>query len=151
MNRKQKGFTVLELVVVILLLTILVAVIFPAIIRTTDKIMARSRATADLANMRNTLLIIQQELLMDEGMTDISMELQPIESQLISGGELLINYSKPVTLDLYFVDGKEYYSLDYLLEVAEKGYSDQSTKKPFTLGFWYRPGEGKINEYEKGN
>ena len=149
MNRKQKGFTVLELIIVILLLTILVAVIFPAIIRTTDKIMARSRATADLANMRNSLLAIQQDLLIGEGMSDISVALAPVESQLNPDAELLINYSKPVTLDLYFVDGDVYYSLDYLLEVASNGYSNLSTKKPFTLGFWYRPGEGKINEYEK--
>ena len=149
MNRKQKGFTVLELIIVILLLTILVAVIFPAIIRTTDKIMARSRATADLANMRNVLLEIQQDLLINEGMGEISVDLQPVKSQFVNGAELLINYSKPVTLELYFVDGDDYYSLDYLLEVSEKGHSDLSTKKPFTLGFWYRPGEGKINEYEK--
>ena len=151
MQRKQKGFTVLELIIVVLLLTILVSVIFPAVIRTTDKILARSRATADLANMRNVLLNIQQDLLINEGMTDISMDLEPVESQFVKGGELLINYSKPVTLELYFVEGENYYSLDYLLEVSEKGYSDLSTKKPFTLGFWYRPGEGKINEYEKGN
>ena len=150
MGKKQKGFTVLELIIVILLLTILVAVIFPAVFRTTDKIMARSRATADLANLRNTLLTIQQDLLIGEGMSDISMDLKPVDSQLNPDAELLINYSKPVTLELYFVAGDTYYSLDYLLEVAEKGYSDQSTKKPFTLGFWYRPGEGKINEYEKG-
>ena len=111
--------------------------------------MARTRATADLANMRNALLTIQQDLLINEGMSDISLELEPIASELNPDAELLINYSKPVTLELYFVDGDVYYGLDYLLEVAEKGYSDHSTKKPFTLGFWYRPGEGKINEYEK--
>lgn len=149
MRKKQNGFTVLELIIVILLLTILVTVIFPAVIRTTDKIMARSRATADLANMRNTLLIIQQDLLMNEGMSDISKDLQPLESQLVRDGELLINYSKPVTLELYFVADDKYYSLDYLLEVSEKGHSELSTEKPFTLGFWYRPGEGKINEYEE--
>ena len=151
MSGKRKGFTVLELIIVVLLLTILVSVIFPAVIRTTDKILARSRATTDLANMRNALLMIQEDLLINKGMNEISTNLQPMESVLNPGAELLINYSKPVTLDVYFVEDDCYYSLDYLLDVSENGYSDRSTKKPFTLGFWYRPGEGKINEYEKGN
>ena len=150
MGKSKTGFTIMELVIVILLLTVLVSIIFPAIFRTTDRVMARTRAAADLATLRNTLVIIQEDLLMDRSMGDITVTLQPMRSKLNPDAELMINYSKPVTLDLYFVDGNDYYSVDYLLEVADNGYSDLSLKKPFTLGFWYRPGEGKINEYEKG-
>ena len=150
MKTRKKGFTVLELVFVILILAVLVSVIAPWSVRTIQKTFARSKAAADATNLRITLIQLHEELIMDKSMNEITKELAPIESRLVPGAKLMVNYSKPVSLNVYFVDGEDYYSIDYLAEVAENGLSGHSLKKPFTLGFWYELGVGKINEYEKG-
>ena len=141
MQKNGKGFTVGQLVVVVLCLTILVSVLAPFIIRSTSRIMIKSHAAADAATLRSTVTNISMELLEDKGMREISEHLQPISCQTDPNARLWINYTKPVSLDAYFVNGDDFYSIDYLTEVAAHGASELDLKKPFSLGFWYEAGE----------
>ena len=147
MKKNKYGFTVLELILVIVLLSILVAVIAPAISHARTKAMIKAKAAVDISNMQTATLMISTELLNDKGMKEISKDLPVFESKAIPGAKLWINYSKPVTLNLYFVEGDNFYSLQYMTEIAANGKSELSTEKPFTLGFWYEAGFGKIDEY----
>ena len=149
MNNKARGFTIMELILVILILIILFSVVTPFAQRYVGRIMSKSRAAADAVTLHTTLSQVSEKLMEGRTMQDITSSMAPVECQLDPDAELWVNYSKPVTLEVYFVNGDKFYSLDYLTEVAVAGTSGHSLKKPFTLGFWFQLGVGKINEYEK--
>lgn len=137
--RKKKGFTLIEMLVVIAIIAVLVAIVIPTVTAATTK----AEAAADAANLRNVLgymntMLITQEMTIDEAVASYD----PPESRTNPDAELHVLYSYAGFIDVYFVDGANYYGLDYLSEVAQEGSSDVSIAKPTTeaLDAWYKVG-----------
>ena len=140
MFRKNKGFTVAELVAVIFVLTLLIVGIAPFLIRSTTSVMRKAHAAADAASLRSTITNVTAELVEGKNMKEIAASMNKADCETDPNADLWLNYSKPVTLDAYFVDGEQFYSIEYLSQVALRGTSEVQTKEPLTLGFWYEAG-----------
>ena len=140
MYKKSNGFTVAELVSVILVLTILVVCIAPFLIRSTSAVLRKTRAAADAASLRSTITNVTAELVDGKSMSDIASSMEKGNCETDPNANLWLNYAKPVSLHAYFVDGEKYYSIDYLSQIALNGSSELEPKAPLTLGFWYEAG-----------
>ena len=134
--RNKKGFTLIEMLVVIAIIAVLVAIVIPTVSNATTK----AEAATDAANLRNVLgymntMLITQEMTIEEA----TASYDPPESRTNPDSELYVLYSYAGFIDVYFVDGTNYYGLDYLSEVAQEGSSDVSIAKPATdsLDVWY--------------
>lgn len=140
MHQNKKGFTLGELVIVILVITVLLAVVAPSVIRSTEVVMKKAHAAADAASLRSTITNVSAELLEGKTMRDISSCMNHLDCESDPDASLWLNYNKPISLSAYFVDTDRYYSIEYLSEVALNGSSELETKAPLTLGFWYEVG-----------
>ena len=140
MLKRNKGFTVAELVAVIFVLTILIVGIAPFLIRSTTTIMQKAHAAADAASLRSTITNVTAELVEGKNMKEIAAAMNRTDCETDPNADLWLNYNKPVSLSAYFVDGDKYYSIDYLSQIALEGATDLNTKEPLTLGFWYEAG-----------
>ena len=137
--RNKKGFTLIEMLVVIAIIAVLVAIVIPTVTSATTK----AEAAADAANLRNVLgymntVLITQEMTIDQAVASYESP----ESKLHPDAELHVLYSYAGFIDVFFVDGTNYYGLDYLSEVAQEGSSELSIAKPATdsLDVWYTVG-----------
>ena len=143
MIQNKKGFTLIELLAVVAVIAILVAIVIPSVMKTGD----RANAAADAANLKTALGEVNVQLLGDRTMTEITENMEPIQCKTAPGARLLINYVKPVGIYAYFVDGNDFYSVEYLAEVAATGSSKQPLTRPNSVGFWFGAGEGKVDIY----
>lgn len=139
--RKNKGFTLIEMLVVIAIIAVLVAIVIPVVGTATTK----AEAAADAANLRNVLgymntVLITQEKTIDEAVTSY----EPSPCKLYPDAELYLLYTHPGFIDVYYKDGTNYYGLDYYSEMALEGTSSISTAKPApSVGVtetWYKVG-----------
>lgn len=137
----KKGFTLIEMLVVIAIIAILVAIIVPTVTASTRK----ASAAADAANLRSVLgeanvIIFNGEK--SEALSSVKAE--SIYSKSYPNAKMKVVYTLPGFIAVYFVDGSNYYSLDYFADVAENGTSNISTDKPtFPASYkeeWYDVG-----------
>ena len=137
--RKEKGFTLIEMLVVIAIIAILVAIIVPTI----TKAQTKAKAATDAANLRTVLGIGNTALVSDSvDMAAAFANAAKFECETFSGADAWIAYQAPGFIQAYYVDGSNYYSLEYFSEVAEKGTSTKIlTTQP--AGYtWYPVGTG---------
>lgn len=136
--RSKKGFTLIEMLVVIAIIAILVAIIIPVITDATRK----AKASADAANLRVALSELNINAV--EGTKkpeEIISLVDAADSKFDSDAVLCAVYEEPGFVAVYYVNGSTYYSLDYLADVATNGESSLSTAKPsFPNGTWYEVG-----------
>ena len=136
-NRKsKKGFTLIEMLVVIAIIAILVAVIIPTVSNATVK----AKAAADAANLRsmmglaNTLLLDNAE---DEAATFAGM--QAGSCKTFPGAVAYMGYVNPGFMLPCYVLNEQYYTLDYFADIADTGTTSQPTSQP--QGYtWYKIG-----------
>ena len=138
MRNRKKGFTLIEMLVVIAIIAILVAIVIPVVCETTSK----ARAAADAANLRSILGVLNTELAAGgKTISEAVISIQTPESMLNPGAELHVLYTNPGFIKVYYVSGTAYYGLDYLSQVAQGVDADTlSTAKPTTAGTWYQAG-----------
>lgn len=150
MLRNKKGFTLIEMLVVIAIIAVLVSIVIPVVGQSTT----RAKAATDAANMRSTLAALNSEILIEQHLADDYIaSMEPEESKVFPGAKLYVLYMTPGLVDVYYVDGNKYYGLDYFIELAQNGAdSDKlkniSTQKP-TLTFdhtWYEVGKGAFDD-----
>ena len=138
MLRNKKGFTLIEMLVVIAIIAVLVSIIIPTVTSATDK----AAAAADAANLRSILGTLNAELA--AGGEEIGNAVEAIaapDSKLNPGAELHILYTNPGFIKVYYVKDGAYYGLEYLANVAEGVDPDTlSTAAPTTEGTWYKAG-----------
>lgn len=147
MNRSQKGFTLVEMLVVIAIIAILVAMLVPTVMGTTKK----AQAAADAANLKITLDMMNTQLLDHNDIEEIAKEVKPAESKYAPGARIRILYTKPCFVDTYYVDPTgHYYGIKYLADIASNGNSKISIGKPVSLGEWYEAGTGALINPETG-
>ena len=132
----KKGFTLIEMLVVIAIIAVLVSVIIPTVTSATT----RAEAAADAANLRSVLGFMNSELGTGVKIDDAVAKAMHPESKLNPGAQLQVLYTDPGFIKVYYVKGTEYYGLAYLADVAENGSSDKPITKPATAGTWYQAG-----------
>lgn len=137
--RKNKGFTLIEMLVVIAIIAVLVSIIIPTVSSATTK----AEAATDAANLRNVLgymnaVVMTQEMTLDEATANYEAP----ESKTHPNAELHVLFSHAGFIDVFFVEGTNYYGLDYLSDVAQNSKSSLSTAKPTTEAgdAWYKVG-----------
>ena len=136
--RNKKGFTLIEMLVVIAIIAVLISVVIPIVSHSTDK----AEAAADAANLRAILGQLNAELAVGAKKIDEAVAtIVPPVSKLNPGAELHVLYTNPGFIDVYYVIDNNYYGLSYLATMAEG--LDVSTfpiTKPTTAGTWYKAG-----------
>ena len=137
--RNKKGFTLIEMLVVIAIIAVLVSIVIPVVGAATTK----AEAAADAANLRNVLgymntMLITQEMTIDEA----TASYEPSPCKLYPDAELYLLYTHPGFIDVYYKDGTNYYGLDYYSEMALEGTSSVSTSAPSiaVAHTWYKVG-----------
>ena len=137
-TKDNKGFTLVEMLVVIAIIAVLVAIIIPTITSAST----RSKAAADAANLRTVLGEANNATLQGQGIQsviDANIEAPPSKS--FPGASLKLLFEYPGFISIFYVDGDNYYGLEYFSEVSEKGSSEISTAAPTGDGEWYTFGE----------
>ena len=139
MRRSKHGFTLIEMLVVIAIISILVSILVPAVSSSMDK----ARASTDAANLRTVLGILNTEVLNGEKSVDeiIANAAHPT-SKMDSGASLCVIYAEAGFIDVYYVNNTVYYGLEYLSELAENGPDSErltviGTGIPDVEGTWY--------------
>ncbi len=133
-RKNKKGFTLIEMLVVIAIIAVLVAIIIPTVMSSTDK----AAASTDAANLRNVLGQMNAVMLMNEAEIEEAVKtFDAPESELYPGAELHVLHTVPGVIDVYYVLDGKYYGMDYFSDYAKNNSSDVSTDKPTTAGNWY--------------
>ena len=131
MSRKhnRKGFTLIEMLVVIAIIAVLVAIVVPTVSNGTKK----AQAAADAANLRTILGMLNVDVINgDETVEDVISTAANPTSKLDSDAVLRVVYDAPGFIDVYYVNQTTStdYGLEYLSEVATNGTSSLSTAAP---------------------
>ena len=118
-RRNKKGFTLIEMLVVIAIIAVLVAVIIPVVVSSTDK----AEAAADAANLRSVLGEANSLLMMKDPTGSIlqTAEFDTGECKTFPGADMYILYVNPGFIKIYYKSNNAYYGLDYFADIAEKG------------------------------
>ena len=137
MYNSKKGFTLIEMLVVIAIIAVLVSIIIPAVGNATDK----ANAATDAANLRSVLGMLNVNVVNGEHSVQeiIDASLNPT-SKTDPDAVLYAVFETPGFIDVFYVneDTQTYYSLAYLVDVATYGTSSLSTERPeIPGGIWY--------------
>lgn len=143
--RNKKGFTLIEMLVVIAIIAVLVSIIIPTVTAATVK----AEAAVDAANLRSVMGQLNGVLATANKMTSQQAQgLQTAKSQMYPDAKMLIVYCNPGFIDAYYLDESSncYYGLDYFSAIAEHGMEGAegiSLVKPTGIGYeWYEAGVG---------
>ena len=140
----KKGFTLIEMLVVIAIIAVLVAIIIPVVVSSTDK----AEAAADAANLRSVLGEANSLLMMKDPTGSIlqTAEFDTGECKTFPGADMYILYVNPGFIKIYYENNDAYYGLDYFADIAEKGTTsltglsrdDASNTQDGTTPRWYK-------------
>ena len=135
--RKKKGFTLIEMLVVIAIVSILVAIVIPGVSNASK----RARAATDAANLRVVLGLLNVDVIGDQKTVQEILDdsLNPT-SKMDPDAVLYAVFETPGFIDVFYVNEstQTYYGLNYLSDVATHGKSSLSTEKPeIPGGVWY--------------
>ena len=114
----RKGFTLIEMLVVIAIIAVLVAIIIPTVTSATTK----ANAATDAANLRGIMGVANTELVQNK--TDVAATfaaLTPFECSTFPGATPYIYYVNPGFIVAYFDNGGSYYTIDSFAQTADTG------------------------------
>ena len=142
MRLNKKGFTLIEMLVVIAIIAVLVSVIIPTVSSATTK----AEAATDASNLRTVLGMLNTEVMNGQKTVPeiIDASANPT-SKMDPDAVLKVVYDAPGFIDVYYVNGSKFYGLDYLADVAENGESTLPTEAPQVPGTWYTAGDSAAN------
>lgn len=139
-KNNKKGFTLIEMLVVIAIIAVLVAIIIPVVGDSTTK----ARAAADAANLRSTLGALNTVITTHGELEEQVKNIDVPDSMYVENCKLHVLFTDPGFIEVYYVSGSAYYGLEYLADVAENGESSVGTGTPTTPGTWYIAGVGEV-------
>lgn len=115
----KKGFTLIEMLVVIAIIAVLIAIIIPTVTAATTK----ANAATDAANLRSVLGQANSLLMANnaDGSLLQSAEFEVGECKTFPGADMHIMYVNPGFIKIFYEDNGYYYGLDYFSAIAEKG------------------------------
>ena len=121
MYNKNKGFTLVEMLVVIAIIAVLVAIIVPTAVGATKK----ASAAADAANLRSVLGEANAGFIIDDiEAVKAMIRSQNIKSKMYPDAKVVLGYKYPAVYDIFFVVGDNYYNLNYFSEFIENGNAE---------------------------
>lgn len=140
MLHSKKGFTLIEMLVVIAIIAILVAVVIPVMGNST----AKAKAAADAANLRAVYAELNIHVLNGEKtIPEILNAASNPTSQMDPDAVICAVFDAPGFIQVYYKNGDVYYGFDYLSELATNGpdspkLAEIGTAKPeIPGGTWY--------------
>lgn len=146
-NKNRKGFTLIEMLVVITIISILVAIVIPVVGNAT----IRAKAATDAANLRTVFADLNMYVLNGDSSVSeiIDASLNPI-SKMDPDALLFALHDTPGFIQVFYVNGSTFYSMDYLAELASNGPNSPAlaqigTAKPDHEGVWYQAGVGQVD------
>ena len=142
MLRNKKGFTLIEMLVVIAIIAVLVAIVIPVVGNTT----MQAKAATDVANLRAVyaelnILVINGQLseqsvqeVMNSGKTNPTSTMDP-------EAKICAVFDTPGFIEVFYYKGDVYYGFAYLSELATNGpdspkLAEIGTAKPNVEGTW---------------
>lgn len=143
----RKGFTLIEMLVVIAIIAVLVAIVIPTVSASTTK----AEAAVDAANLRSVMGQLNGVIVGSSKMSAAEAQnLQTSESKMFPGAKMLVVYQDPGFIDAYYVYDGQYYGLEYFSAIAQNGANGAdgiSTAKPTGTGYeWFEAGVGAYTE-----
>lgn len=120
--RNKKGFTLIEMLVVIAIISVLVSVIIPTVTAATTK----AKAAADAANLRSILGVMNSVLITrEQTIEEAAANYNDPGCKTVPGAKMYVLYTTPGVIDVYFIDDAgKYYGLKYLADIADNGSTD---------------------------
>lgn len=140
MKRSKKGFTLIEMLVVIAIIAILVAVVIPVVGNAT----AKAKAATDAANLRAVYAELNIHVINGEKtIPEILNAASNPTSKMDPDAVICAVFDAPGFIQVYYVNGDTYYGFDYLSELGTNGPDSPAlatigTAKPdIPGGTWY--------------
>ena len=109
----KKGFTLIEMLVVIAIIAVLVAIIVPTVSNSTKK----AQAATDAANLRSLAAEAAIDYLNDNTLNNT----YTATSKLVSGASVEIHKEANGNINAVFVSGSNYYDVNSFAAVANSG------------------------------
>lgn len=138
--RNKKGFTLIEMLVVIAIIAVMVSIIVPTVSDATKK----ARAATDAANLRTVLGQLNAYVVTgDKTVQEVIDASQHPTSVMDKNAVLKAVFDAPGFIDVYYVNGDTYYGLKYLAELAANGPNSSALAQIGTAepniagGTWY--------------
>lgn len=140
MKHKNKGFTLMEMLVVIAIIAVLIATVVPVI----ESSSMKAKAASDAANLRTVLSMLNVDVV-NGNMTvpEIVAQSPNPRSTMDPNAVLTVVFETPGFIQAFYATGDVYYSLDYLSELAANGPDSElldqigTTKPEIPGGIWY--------------
>ena len=136
----RKGFTLIEMLVVIAIIAILVAVVIPVVGNST----AKAKAATDAANLRAVYAELNIHAINGEKtIQEILDATSDPTSRMYPDAVICAVFDAPGFIQVYYATGSDYYGFDYLSELATNGPDSANleaigTAKPnIPGGTWY--------------
>lgn len=132
-KRNSKGFTLIEMLVVIAIIAILVAIIIPTVNSAANK----AKAATDASNLRSVLSVLNIIVMDHNGhleQADLASMTIPA-SKVFPTAHVEVEFCMSHYIRIFYVVGTDaYYGLEYFSSMAENGTADESisTEKPAT-------------------
>ena len=126
-RKVKKGFTLIEMLVVIAVIAILIAIIVPTVNNAVNK----AKASADAANLRSILGVANVELVdsdVDVAVTTANMS--TFRCATFPGAEAYIYYVDPGFMVAYFSHEGGVYTIDSFAEAASSGSAPVAATLP---------------------
>ena len=142
-KKNRKGFTLIEMLVVIAVIAILVSIVIPVV----GEYTAKSRAATDAANLRSVLVALNTEIMLGYDDAEVYIAaMDPLPSKSCPGATLQVVYCIPGIIDVYYVHDGNYYGMPYFANIAGGGSEVIATTAPSypAEAVWYEVGVGAI-------
>lgn len=132
----SKGFTLIEMLVVIAIIAILVAIIVPTVTSSTTK----AKAATDAANLRSIMGVANVNLLEDTAdVAAAAAAMTTFNCASFPGAKAYIYYVNPGFIIAYYDNGGNKYTIDSFAEAAASGNAPIAVNLP-TGGIAYPVG-----------
>lgn len=134
---KRKGFTLIEMLVVIAIIAVLVAIIVPTAVSAATK----AKAATDAANLRTILGEANVQLVGSEvDVAAATANMRTFKCASFPGAKAYIYYINPGFMVAYYNNGGSIYTIDSFAESASSGDTPAAVTNPPTGGTPYLVG-----------